>query len=263
MTSMTRGPLQPGVYWRRRVFVLGLVLALGLIVVNLVRGGDEDARDAAPTAVTVAGEPASTPSGADTDGLDLNKRGKVKGSHQEHESRATEVPEPTTVPPSPVLADPVGQCADDDVAVTPEVVGGVAGQPVTITLGLRTLSSEACTWRVSANHLTVKVSSGTEEVWASRECPGQVPKANVVVRKAATSTLDLVWNGQVADTGCPRVSDYVEAGDYGVAASAFGAEPGEATFELGAPAPTRLQDTSKKQTKTNKSKSKNAGQPRR
>ena len=46
--TTTRAPIPRAVYWRRRVFVLGTVLALVLITVNLVRGGGSWAFRTAP-----------------------------------------------------------------------------------------------------------------------------------------------------------------------------------------------------------------------
>lgn len=218
--ATTRGPLAPAVYWRRRVFVLGTLVALVLMLVNLVRGDDEAPR-AEGQATTVAGAPTPTakPTTAPSAGQKKNKRKKS-------------VPAP---PPEPVLASPSGPCTDSDVVVTPYVAGAVAGRSVTLTLQLRTIESDACTWRVTANRLALKVSRAGQQVWASWHCPGQLGVQDVVVRRAVTATVNVPWNARYSESGCPRETRYAAVGGYTVTTAAFGGEPAETEFTLAQP----------------------------
>ncbi|CAN5309287.1 hypothetical protein BH09ACT12_BH09ACT12_18670 [soil metagenome] len=238
MTSTTptpRRPLPPGVYWRRRLFVVGVLVALFLIVVNAVNGGSDPGGEVQAT--TASGEqvdPTQTPSAEPTTEPDTGTKGK-KG-HGGKKATTSETPAPTVVlPTAPVLAEPEGECADDDVAVTPTVRNAVAGESATIVLQLRTIEAEACTWQVSADTLAVKISVGDDEVWASRECPGQLPERAVVVRQAVSSTYELRWNTRRSDTGCPGLTDYAAAGDYRVTAASYGGEPADLVFALVSP----------------------------
>lgn len=253
----TGGPLGPAVYWRRRLFVLGTVVALVLIVVNLLGGGAEST-DRGVTASTVGADqesaaPPTTPTTGPTAGT-----GKKKGKKKQ----SATTPGPTVVlPTAPPLAEPEGECADDDIAVTPTVQRAVAGRSALITLQLRTINAEACTWQASADTLAVRISTGDDEVWASRECPGALPERAVVVRRAVTATYDLRWNTRRSDTGCPRLTEFAPAADYRVTAAAYGGEPADLVFDLVAPtAPEpepepdgeRLKDTSGNQSKQGK-----------
>ena len=224
-------PLSPAVYWRRRLFVLGTAVALVLIVVNLV-GGGSGSPDPGVTASNVgaaqesAAPPATPPTGPTADSG--TKKGKKKQSPT--------TPEPTVVlPTAPPLAEPEGECADDDIAVTPTVQRAVAGRSALITLKLRTISAEACTWQVSADTLAVRISTGDDEVWASRECPGALTEQSVVVRRAVTAAYDLRWNTRRSDTGCPRLTEFAPAADYRVTAAAYGGEPADLVFDLVVP----------------------------
>lgn len=227
MTSMTRGPLPAGVYWRRRFFVLALTSTLVFLVASLLTGGGGE-----PAADGVASQAAAEPSPSDgpTTTSDEAATDKPKKKRKERPSEER-TPEP------PPLATPVGSCIDSDVQVSPTVESAVAGRPVTITLQLRTLVSEACTWRAGANHVTVKVTSGSDDIWSTRECPGAVPQREVVVRRDATSTLDVTWNARRSNNGCPGLSEYAGTGFYYVAAAALGGEPADVQFELQAPSP--------------------------
>jgi hypothetical protein len=219
MTSLTRGPLPASVYWRRRVILIGLGLVLLLLVSSLF-GGDGDGDKGAGTATQASGDPTGSPDDEST------SEGK---SPKQKKSRA-----PVT-PQEPVLAQPDGPCEDSDIVITPTVAQAIAGRPVTITLELRTATSEACTWRVSSGHVTVKVTSGSDEIWASRQCPKSVPLQDVVVRSAVTTFVDVPWKARRSENGCPMQTQWALPGTYHVAAAALGGEPAEARFELEAP----------------------------
>ncbi len=215
MTSLTRGPLPASVYWRRRALMLGLGLVLVLVVSNLF-GGDEKPKGDA-TATQVSGDPTE----ATPEDQKKNKRPKK--------------PKKPTEPQEPVLAQPDGPCTDSDILITPMVEQAVAGRPVTITLQLRTATAEACTWRVSANHVTMKITSGADEIWTSRQCPRAVPVEDVVVRQAVTTFVDVPWKARRSDAGCPIPTPWALPGTYHVHAAALGGEPAEASFQLERP----------------------------
>jgi hypothetical protein len=134
-----------------------------------------------------------------------------------------------------VLAQPDGPCADSDILITPAVEQAVAGRPVAVTLQLRTATAEACTWRVSANHVTMKITSGADEIWTSRQCPGAVPVQDVVVRRDVTTFVDVPWKARRSDAGCPIPTPWALPGTYHVHAAALGGEPAEASFQLERP----------------------------
>ncbi|MGA8847170.1 MAG: hypothetical protein WB471_11210 [Nocardioides sp.] len=256
MTSTTRGALSPAVYWRRRLFVGGVVLALVLMAVNLVSGGDD--RDAGVRATT-AGADQGASSVADGTGVlgptagKSGKKGK-KGRQGRNGARS----EPTIVrPTAPALAEPQGACANDEIAVTPTVERAVAGRTALVVLKLRTLSTAACTWQVSADSLAVRVSVGDDEVWSSRECPGVLPVLPVVVRAAVFSTYEFRWNTRRSDDGCPQLTAYAPPGDYRVTAASYGGEAEYVIFDLATPtapepepAPQQKKSSEKQQKKS-------------
>ncbi len=215
---MTRGPLPPGVYWRRRVLVLGLALVLVVIFANVLRGGSDGASDDdGGVAEQAAGSPTSTPTDDPT-----RKQGGKKNKPKKT---------PTTTP----MPEPTGPCLEDDILVQPVVEKAVAGTDVMIGLELRTRTAEACTWQVSPDHLTLKVTSGSDDIWASRECPRAVPVTDVVVRQDFTTKVGVVWNGQRSDAGCTRNAGWAMPGYYHVAAAPLGGEPAEVQFQLTKP----------------------------
>ena len=222
MTSLTRGPLPAGVYWRRRAILLGLALVLVLLVGRLF-GGDDGDPSGDGTASQVSGDPTTSAPSDDAP------------------ERQPKQPKTSATPQEPVLAQPDGPCADSDIVITPTVEQAVAGRPVAVTLELRTATSEACTWRVSADHVAVKITSGSDRIWTSAECPKAVPAQDVVVRRDVTTFVDVLWKARRSEQGCPAQTDWARPGTYHVLAAALGGEPAEARFELELPDPEVIQ----------------------
>jgi hypothetical protein len=134
------------------------------------------------------------------------------------------------------LPQPDGTCDDEDVAVTPSVEDPVAGSDVRIDLELRTIVSEACTWEVSSDSLTLKITSGDDEIWTSRHCPRAVEREEVTLRRDHTTTVDVTWDdARRSDEECSRQTDWALPGWYHVAASALAGEPSDLQFELERP----------------------------
>lgn len=234
MTSLTRGPLPPRVYWRRRIFVLLLALTLVFVFASLLGVGsdgssDDDgvARQAAAEPKRSAKEPSRSPTAART----------TPGNRQGKKQRPTSGPTLGPTSEAPVLAEPTGPCVDGDILIAPSVGGAVAGSEVMVVLQLRTLMAEACTWRVSSSHVTLKIYSGSDDIWSSLECPSAVPVQDVVVRRTVTSTIGVVWDARRSDDSCSAPTDWALPGFYHVAAAALGGEPSDVQFELAAPAP--------------------------
>lgn len=220
MTSLTRGPLPAGVYWRRRVLALGLALTLVFVIASLLSMGSDGssddgvARQANAAPELSGGEPSRSPS--------------ATRSAKARKNKPSQAPSTT----APVLAEPTGACVDGDVLVTPLIEDAVAASEVMIVLQLRTLTAEACTWRVSSSHVTLKISSGDDDIWSSLECPAAVPVQDVVVRRTVTATIGVVWNSKRSDDTCSDRTEWAYPGYYHVAAAALGGEPSDVQFEL-------------------------------
>ena len=241
MPALTRGPLPPRVYWVRRAMILGTALLLVFGIARLLNGGsDASAGEDAATPVAAG----TTPSTSATDPVtgpatDPTADSKPHaGTGRKHHSKA---PDPT-----PTLAAPEGECEATDVAVTPKVTNAVAGRDVLVVLQLRTLESEACTWRTGPDELTVNITSGKDAIWSSRQCPGAIPVREVTVRKAVTTNVGVTWH-QAKRSGeeCTKLTDWAMPGWYHVTASSLGGEPSDLQFELTTPAAATITRTAK------------------
>lgn len=223
---MTRGPLPARVYWVRRTMVLGTALLLVVGIARLLGGGSDASSDEDLAAQVAAGQ---SPTDEVSSSLPVTpsssgrKPGKDKPSGQQSSQ-------------APPLATPDGTCSGEDVAVTPKVENAVAGRDVKIVLQLRTLDAEACTWPVSSDALTVSITSGEDDIWTSRDCPRSIPASDVIVRKAVTTNVDIVWrSARRSGEECYLRTEWAMPGWYHVTASALGGEPSDLQFELTTP----------------------------
>ncbi len=232
MSSLTRGPLSAGVYWRRRLLalvVLSVVLGLPLATLRLTgdAAGPSGSTPTGGTAAPVAQEDEPTPPTA-AEQERARQRAERRAERRAQRSAERAAREAAAAP----LAEPEGRCSDADVVVRPVVEGAVAGSEVTLLLNLRAVATPACTWQVGPAHLTVKITSGEDDVWSGQQCPGALPRQRVTVRAEATSTVALTWDARRSAAGCPATTTFAEPGYYHVVAASLGGEPSDVQFEL-------------------------------
>ncbi|MFN8195565.1 MAG: hypothetical protein U0R80_14940 [Nocardioidaceae bacterium] len=219
MSSLTRprGPLPARIYWFRRVLVLGTALALVLGIGNLLRLGSDGKGSADPEAVQVAAG-ASDSTQADPTSTSTGKQ--RRGSHK-----------PTKVP----LPQPDGPCEPGDIVMTPIVKDAVAGSPVKIRLKLSTRVSPACTWRLSSDSLTFKITRSTETVWSSLDCPRMVDARDLVLRQIKPTWTSIYWNARSSQPSCGTMAEWALRGWYHVSVAAFDGEPTDSAFRMTLP----------------------------
>src|SRR5690606_3032438 len=246
-----RGPLPARVYWTRRLLVLGVALALVFGVKTLLGQAPQD--PGAPTARQVGGpasvelaEPTSTDDVAVRAGEAAEakgERGNEKRGKQGKGKKAKDTPPP--------LPEPKGVCLDPDVRVTPKVGRTQPGGGVRINLELTSSLSEACTWKVSPKTVVVKLTSGSDRIWTSQECPRAVPTEEVVVRRDTPAVVPMTWNGRRSNAECTGNTQWALPGYYHVMTAAYGGEPVDVQFRLRRPqAPVITKTVKPKKPKT-------------
>jgi hypothetical protein len=224
------------VYWLRRLAVLGTAVMLVFAVGRLLVGSSDGADSGPPDPAAVQAAAGTTPSGD----ASVTSSGPTvtlpKGTKKPRKSRP---PKPSPTP----LAQPSGPCSPDDVVVTPEVRNPVGGGEVVIALSVRTLESAACTFDVSAESVTMNITSGSDPIWSTRQCPAAMPTTDVVARKDLATYVFVTWNGKRSDATCSRLTDWAMPGWYHVRVAALGGEPADEQFELALPQPTTVTTT--------------------
>ena len=244
-TVRPRGPLPARVYWTRRIVVLGIPLLL-VVVLARVLGGSSDGKDASAGRATQAAsvqETAPAPTAGPTAEV-TGKKGR-KGKKRDQE----------TVPPEPVLAEPSGPCVDSDIVATPAITSAAGGADVPITLNLRTVTAEACTWQASPQTLTVTITSGNDFIWSTRECPSAIAVQDLVIRQAVDTPVVVTWaDGKRSDETCSGRTDWARPGFYHVEAAALGGDGTDVQFELVAPTPGVITKTAEPEQQGGKKK---------
>jgi hypothetical protein len=219
MSSVTRprGPLASRVYWTRRLIVLTLAFGLVFGLAHLLGSGSDGKSGGGDTATPVAAD--ATSSNPTTNGP----------SH-----RPTKKKPPKTYTPPP-LAQPDGPCSDNEVVVRPVLTSPVAGDRVTVGLEIASNDSAACTFRVSPSTVVVKLTSGSDFIWSSQECPKSMPTVDVVARTVVPAKVNVFWSGKRSDAGCSHTTQWAEAGWYHAISAALGGEPTDVQFQLELP----------------------------
>lgn len=228
------------------VITVAVLLVLGF---GRILSGGSDGKGGADQAVQAAAD--TSPSADPTQKKSKKKGNKGKGKNKDKTPKPTPTPTP--------LAQPSGPCPDSDVLVTPSVPDPVAGRDVTVLLNLQTGTTEACTWHVSAETVTLTIGAGPDDVWSSTECPGVVPSQDVVVRRAQASAVAVVWNAKRSDEYCTERTAWVLPGIYQFGAAALGGEPTLVDVELTTPAAEVITQEASPTQKPGKGKGKGKG----
>ena len=231
MAGTTRRRLPARVYWVRRLMVLGIAV---LLVVGLAKmlGGSSDGSSGADTARNVADTAPrtdrSTSSAPSTGGPSADA-----GTH--HRTKADD---PAT---RPVM--PSGPCEASDVAITPSVPRPVAGRDITVMLDVSSLNTPACTWTLSRRTMALKITSGPDLIWTTSECPGAIPRHDVVLRQDDPTRVKLTWDARRSEPGCPVRTEWALPGTYHLHVAALAGQPQDVAFLLTAPTPPEVTRT--------------------
>lgn len=239
MPTMTRGPLPARTYWVRRLMVFGTAVLL-VVAIGRMLGGGSDGSDGDDAATLTAETPSSSaPASSETPAASGTSTGPTPTS------TSTRKPKKGRTSEAPVLVAPTGPCVGSDIVVEPRVRNAVAGRDVLVVLELRTITSEACTWRVSPDTLTLKLTSGQDRIWTSSDCPRAVPRRDIVVRKAVTTKVGVTWTQAKRSSadGCTARTGWAMPGWYHATAAALGGEPSDLQFELTTPTAATITKT--------------------
>jgi hypothetical protein len=107
-----------------------------------------------------------------------------------------------------------------------------AGSPVVFRLDVSALTSPACTWSITPRTLVVRVTSGSDRIWSTQDCPRVLPPEDLVARKDNVTHAYITWDGQRSDGSCSRSTPWALPGYYHVTAAAIGANPSDLQFRL-------------------------------
>lgn len=190
----TRGPLPPQVYWTRRLVVLGVILLVIIVIWALVaRGGGGEAPAPGTT---------SDPDVAETDDADAPSDG----------------------------ASTCGE-ADLELAVATEQRAHPAGVQPVLEVTVTNVSESSCVVDLAATQ--VLITSGSDRIWSSADCPADDAAEQVVLLPAgASETWTTTWQRVRSDEQCRDGLPEPRPGTYRAEVSLVGATSEPAVFDL-------------------------------
>jgi hypothetical protein len=157
------GPERPGVYWRRRALVLGVVLLIVVVVLLIVVGrGNGAPGGRAPAAGSSSAAPA--------DGSDRSA-GSGSDSGAAGSSGASGAPSSSPKPSAPARKDGAA-CAREQIELTPVLDKSVYAptEDPKVAMSIKNTGSNSCHMDLGSAQQVLTITSGSEQYWSSKDC---------------------------------------------------------------------------------------------
>lgn len=223
------GPEPPQTYWVRRAVVIGAaILALIIVIAVVVSRSSSGSVVAQPTPTpTTAGTfgpppyvstPAASPTASPTPS-------RSSGASQ---STASAQPGPATKSSLRPKAFGPLSCPADQLRAT--ITGDqdlVPGQPTTVSISLINGSGATCTVKVGNDNFELRVYSGVDRIWSSKDCSTAVKAIAKTLAKDQAVGWKMTWDGRRSKDDCKQRSEIPNPGTYFVTAQYAGAEPSQ------------------------------------
>ncbi len=230
------GPEPPQTYWVRRLLVIAaaavaLVIILALIVNT--RGGQAAVPQAPVSTAAVstpgASDPAVTPTSSPSGSTSRSTPSpSSQSSSREPSSRESSPRETSSRQPSTSTAPKAGpaECAADDLRAT------LTGKPTLkekqgnrFNLSLINGSSASCLVSATRKNFELKIYSGTDRIWSSKDCPAEVKAVTEKVESEGAVEWKISWNGRRSLPRCKQSAEVPLPGTYFATAELDGAQP--------------------------------------
>ncbi|RFU22193.1 MucR family transcriptional regulator [Geodermatophilus marinus] len=201
------GPLPTGVYWRRRLLVLTLPVALlgggGWLTVAAATGDDEGTRtvEAAETAAAPSAPPALERVVPSLTGV----------------QPPTEPSVPALAPaPEPAAPQPGGPCSDEMIGLEVRGPGSApSGERATFELVVTNASAVPCVRPLDKGLQEIVLLDGAgNRVWGSNDCLPEAGEDTRTLAPGESAAFPLVWGGLSSEPGCGAERLPLPPGDY-------------------------------------------------
>jgi hypothetical protein len=229
------GPEPARTYWIRRGILLVLALMLAVFVVFAVARLTKAAVATAPPPVIPAVVTSPTPS----------PPASTSGSTSSPATSASAGPTATTPGAKPAATPTVTTSPTTAVSPAPRTIGTPDCQPsglrvilkgdrtlspgenVKFSLSLVNASGHTCLTSVTDQNFELKVYSGKDRIWSSRDCGKVLDAFDKKLAAKADVDWTVTWNGERSVKGerCKQGSDTPRSGIYWATAQLKGAEP--------------------------------------
>jgi hypothetical protein len=209
------GSRSPAVYWRRRILLLGAVVAMIALTVWVLRPGADKGSAAAPSSRTPA-----TPSGATST---HPGPGPTSGAR----ATATSTAASRTHPATPACA-PAGLKV---AAVVGQPSYHVGEQPM-VLLQVTNIGRAPCVQNLADSQVELRVYNGESRVWGSHDCTVQPGVADRILAVGQPVRVSVVWSGLSSQPKCAGTRQRVGAGSYTLYALLSGHAGAAAQFSI-------------------------------
>ena len=222
------GRLPQRVYWFRRAIVLiGLVLVVSLLMWLIsLAGGPKSATPAATKAA-----PATTRTPSPPDSLEATA---LPAPASTSAAPATATDQPTTAPASSAPASAAAPAACDTGVLKLTIAGAgavKAGTTDEFTVTVTNAGTDACTLTFDGR-FTLKIVSGTDEIWSTGDCAQWAPTGSHALAAGAAATWKPVWDRHRSQATCKTVATTLKAGTYVATVTLTGVAPAQVVFLL-------------------------------
>jgi hypothetical protein len=208
--TVSQRRLPAEIYWRRRLLLLAVVIAVVWGVLQLTGADGDDEPKAEPTP-TKTGAPTASPT--------------------------------PTVPPVPAvqtdgvvdvaLQSAAKACDPEKIRVTPTVKPGqLTKGPVDIGLVVSSSGTGACTLQPDDAQAIAVISANGTAIWDSTVCNVPLLTAPVQISPQWATLSTMQWTGRGSGSNCTTNEGYATPGKYTVQIGTLGGEPGKTTFTL-------------------------------
>jgi hypothetical protein len=210
--KLTVGPLDPGVYWRRRAVVLGGLL-VALLVLTVAYSCSDSTSGTKRTASPAGSTPAPGPTGVQSSSVPLIP---TTGSPSDQQSSAA-ASASSAAPAGGTGGPQSAVCADTDILVSaaPEAATTRLQQPVKLTLKIRNTSNRVCSRDVGATAQELYIQQGGVKVWSSDACDAKESTDIRTFEPNIEAQFYVSWDAKLTTAGC-ATKPWAPEGDYQV-----------------------------------------------
>jgi len=228
------GPEPARTYWIRRVLILAAVLIVVIIVLAVVIGsaGSPAAADDPPAggASPSAGSSSSTevsPSTINPTATPTPYRGSSPSTTSTPSLKSTPTSLARTAAPSPTPTKVV-PVACQPAMLRATLTGKQSLKPKahnTFALSLINGAPIACVLTVNAQNFELKIYSGTDRIWSSKDCASLVKPTTKTLASQQALEWKMTWNGRRSRPGCKQRPEIPKPGTYFATSQYAGAAP--------------------------------------
>lgn len=193
------GPQKPGVYWRRRATVAGVILLIVVVIVLIVVGRGNGASSAAAPSASPSSSPAASSSSSSSSAGASSPSSSASASAS-----------------APASAADGSTCSKDQITLKPVLDKSAYGptEDPKIAMSIENTGSNSCHMDLGSSQQVLTISSGEEQYWSSKDCQTGGTNQDVTIKAGQTLTTPAIaWDRTRSSTStCDASRPSVTAG---------------------------------------------------